>query len=103
VVAGLAERYDDHVFDLTDGEIVVLGVVVLVVLGPRNVPIMLRSVGRLVGTARKRGIDIVAVALIAIAILLIVATAQLCVRGCSRHWVQHRGLSVAPRSEVAAA
>ena len=61
-------------FDLTGGEIVVLGVLALVVFGPRNMPTLLRSAGRVVGTARKRGIDIVGAALIVTAILLIVAT-----------------------------
>ena len=62
------------VFGLTGGEIAVLGVVALVVIGPRNLPAVLRSVGRLVGTARARGIDLVGVALIALAMLLVAVT-----------------------------
>jgi uncharacterized membrane protein len=52
VDVGNAVRYDVRVFGLTASELVILGAIALVVVGPRNVPAMLREVGKLVGAAR---------------------------------------------------
>jgi len=40
------------------GEMVVLGVVALVVVGPRNLPSLLRSAGQLIGKIRRMAIDL---------------------------------------------
>ncbi len=66
-------------FGLTGGEVVVVGVVALVVVGPRNLPAILRGTGRLIGAGRSRAYsrrsgagDHLDIALIAVAMLLVV-------------------------------
>jgi sec-independent protein translocase protein TatB len=46
------------VFGLSFGEMVVLGVVALVVVGPRNLPSLLRTAGQLIGRLRRMAIDL---------------------------------------------
>jgi hypothetical protein len=45
-------RYDVRVLGLTTSELLVLGVIALVAVGPRNLPAMLRAAGRFVGATR---------------------------------------------------
>jgi sec-independent protein translocase protein TatB len=46
------------VFGLSFGEMVVLGVVAMVVVGPRNLPALLRTAGQLIGRLRRMAIDL---------------------------------------------
>jgi sec-independent protein translocase protein TatB len=46
------------VFGLSFGELVVLGVIALVVVGPRRLPSMLRTAGQLIGKVRRMAMDI---------------------------------------------
>jgi len=46
------------VFGLSFGEMLVLGVVAIVVVGPRNLPSLLRSAGQLIGRIRRMAVDI---------------------------------------------
>jgi Tat protein translocase TatB subunit len=46
------------VFGLSFGEMVVLGVVAMVVVGPRNLPALLRQAGQLIGRLRRMAIDL---------------------------------------------
>jgi sec-independent protein translocase protein TatB len=46
------------VFGMSFGEMVVLGVVALVVVGPRNLPSLLRAAGQLIGKVRRMANDL---------------------------------------------
>jgi sec-independent protein translocase protein TatB len=46
------------VFGLSFGEIVILGIVALVVVGPRRLPSMLRTAGQLIGKVRRMAMEI---------------------------------------------
>jgi sec-independent protein translocase protein TatB len=46
------------VFGLSFGELVILGIVALVVVGPRRLPSMLRTAGQLIGKVRRMAMDI---------------------------------------------
>jgi Sec-independent protein translocase protein TatA len=61
---------------MTAGEAIVLGVVALVVVGPRSLPRVLRGAGRLAGAGRVRFGDegLKGIALIAFAIMLVAVT-----------------------------
>jgi len=46
------------VFGLSFGEVILLGVIALVVVGPRNLPTLLRSAGQLIGRLRRMAMDL---------------------------------------------
>jgi sec-independent protein translocase protein TatB len=46
------------VFGMSFGEMVILGIIALVVVGPRRLPSMLRSAGQMIGKVRRMAMDI---------------------------------------------
>lgn len=50
-------RIDRRMFDLTSSKLLILGIVALIVVGPKDLPILLRTIGKYVGMIRRHAAD----------------------------------------------